>query len=181
MINWSRSFLRTPALHYIVSWPPYTSMWSDLHLIACSFLLLLRPGSYFWWLQLQRRGGLTGVCVAAVSQPGAHSMKCPWSGSIRIQSPQAEVFVEPWLAVVETVRKVIPKNGKSWGIYGKLQVTMEWMTVDLYVLLMIYPTADSYRLKWIQTDPQFTVSLSDVVCSFTAIHWRERQLKSHVW
>jgi hypothetical protein len=32
----------------------------------------VRPGIYFRWRQLQRRGGLTGVCIAAVSQRGAH-------------------------------------------------------------------------------------------------------------
>ena len=70
-------------------------------------------GSYSLWLQLQRRGGLPGVCVGAVSQPGAHWMKCPSFGSIRIQSHQAEVCVELSLAVVEKVRKMITKCGKS--------------------------------------------------------------------
>jgi hypothetical protein len=33
--------------------------------------------------------------------------------SIRIESHRAEVFVEPSLAVVEKVRKMITKSGKS--------------------------------------------------------------------
>jgi hypothetical protein len=69
----------------------------------------VRPGPYFWWLQLQRRGGLTGVSVAAVSQPGVHWMKRLPFASIQIESHRAEVFVEPCLAVVETVRKMITK------------------------------------------------------------------------
>ena len=61
------------------------------------YLLILNghPGPYFWGLQLQRCGGLTGVCVAAVSQPGVHWMKRPPLGSIRIESHRAGVFVEP--------------------------------------------------------------------------------------
>jgi hypothetical protein len=55
----------------------------------------MRPGPYFRWLQLQCRGGLTGVCIATVSQPGVHWMKRPLFGSIRIESHWAEVFVEP--------------------------------------------------------------------------------------
>ena len=63
---------------------------------GCTYSLFnIRPGPYFRWLQLQRRGGLTGVCVAAVSQPGVHWMKRLLFGSIRIESHRAEVFVEP--------------------------------------------------------------------------------------
>jgi len=124
------------------------------------------PGPYFQWLQLRRHGGLTGVCVATLSQRGAHSMKRPSFGSIQIQLHQAEVFVEPLLAVVEKVRKMIMKSGKSWGIYSKLQVTMEWMTVNLHVLLNFYPTAYSCKLQEIRTVLRFAVSRSDVVCFY---------------
>jgi len=44
-INWSWSSLRTPAVHYIVSWPPSISIWSYSHPIACCCLLLLHPVS----------------------------------------------------------------------------------------------------------------------------------------
>jgi hypothetical protein len=71
------------------------------------------PGPYFPWLQLLRPGGLTGVCVATVSQPGVHWMKRPLFGSIRIESHRAELFVKPRLAGVEKVRKMIMKSGKS--------------------------------------------------------------------
>jgi len=64
-------------------------------------LLNLCPGSDFRWLQLQRRGGLTGVCVAAVSQLMEHCTKRLSFRSIPIQSHLVQVLVEPWLAVVE--------------------------------------------------------------------------------
>jgi hypothetical protein len=71
------------------------------------------PGQYFQWQQFQRRGGLTGLCVDAVSQSEAHWMKRPVFSSIWIESHQAEEFVEPGLAVVEKVRNRIMKSGKS--------------------------------------------------------------------
>jgi hypothetical protein len=128
------------------------------------FCINVRLGPYFWWQQLPRRSGLTGMCVAAVSRPGAHWMKCPSFGLDRIESHQAEVFVEPWLAVVEKVRKMITKSGKSWGIYSKLQVTKEWMTVNLHVQLKFYLAAYSCKLQGIPMVQQFAVSWSDVVC-----------------
>jgi len=191
-INCLRSALSTPAKHYIVSRPSCTSICSNLHVITCCFLLLLHPALRtickcaswvnFWWLQLQRCGGLTGVRVAGVNLPGAHSIKRPVFGSIRIQSHRAEMIAVPWLASVEKVRKMITKNGMSWAIYSKIQVTMEWMTVNLHVLLKIlYPTADSYKLQGIPTVPRLAVSRSDVVCLLAGIHWSERQVKFHVW
>jgi hypothetical protein len=71
------------------------------------------PGRYFPSLQLQPCSGLTGVCVAVVSQPGVLWMKRLPFGSIRIKSHWAKVFVEPILAIVEKVRKMIMKSGKS--------------------------------------------------------------------
>jgi hypothetical protein len=53
----------------------------------------VRPVPYCQYLQLQRSGGLTGVCVALVLQPGAYWMKRPSFDSIRIESHWAEVFV----------------------------------------------------------------------------------------
>jgi len=141
-----------------------------LPIIAASnfyvFVLNVRPGSYFRCLLLKRCGALTGVCVAVVSQPGAHWMKRPSCGSIRIQSHWANVFVGPWLPVVEMVRKMITKSGKSCGIYSKLQVTRGWMTVNLHVLLKIYPAAYSCNLQVIPMFLQFAVSRSDVGCLF---------------
>jgi len=42
-INWSQSSLRTTAVHYIISWPPSTSVWRYSHLNAFYFLLSLGP------------------------------------------------------------------------------------------------------------------------------------------
>jgi hypothetical protein len=133
------------------------------------FFLKVRPVPYFWWLQLQRRGGLTGVCVAAVSQPGEQWMKRPPFSSIRIESHRNEVFVEPWIAVVEKVRKMITKSGKSWGIYSKLQVTREWMTVNLHIVHKIHPAAYRYKLVVIPTVPQLAVIRSDHVWLFVCV------------
>jgi len=129
-------------------------------------LLTVRPGLYFRWLQLQHRAGLTGICFTAVFQPEAHSMKHPSCSSIWIQSRRAELFVERWLAVVEKVRKMITKSGKFWEIYSKLQVTMEWMTVNLYILPWFYSAAYRCNLQVIPTVPCCGVSRSDVICLF---------------
>jgi len=65
-----------------------------LRQVLCTFLNV-RPAPYFRWLQLQRYGGLTGVCVAVLSEPGAHWMKRLLFGSISIELHRAGVFVEP--------------------------------------------------------------------------------------
>jgi hypothetical protein len=124
----------------------------------------VRLSRYFRCLQLQHRGGLTGVCAATVPQPGEHWMKLPSFDSIRIPYHPAEVFVEPWLAVVAKVRTMITKSGKSWGLDRQLQVTTEWMSVNLHVLPKLYPAAYSCKLQVIPTVPRFAVSWSDVFC-----------------
>jgi len=146
-----------------------TNIWSHAESYYCCvwfhlLFLYVWPRPYVWCLQLQCRGGLTGVCVAAVSEPGTHLVKRPSYGSIRIQSHMAEVSVEPGLAVVDNVRKMITKSGKSWAIYSQVQVTMEWMTVNLHVLLKFYPAAYSCMLQVIPTVPQFAVSRPDIIC-----------------
>jgi len=42
-MNWSHSFLCTPAVWYIVSWPPSTSIWIDSRPIWCCLSFLLLP------------------------------------------------------------------------------------------------------------------------------------------
>jgi len=125
--------------------------------------LIVAPVSYFQWLQFRHHRGLIGVCIATVTEPGEHSMKCPLFSSIRIESHWAGAFVTWWLAVVEKVRKMITKSGKSWGVYSKLQVTREWMTVNLHVLLKINRAAHSSKLRVIPTVPRFAVSWSSAV------------------
>jgi len=73
----------------------------------------VRPGSYFWWLQLQHRGELTAVCIAAVSHRVVNSLKCLSFGSITLQLHLVEVFLEPWLAVVEWWGRWSRKEARS--------------------------------------------------------------------
>jgi hypothetical protein len=58
-------------------------------------------GSYSGWLQLQRRGRLTGVCIAVESRQVAHYVKRLLFGWIRLQSHLEDVFQEPGIAAVE--------------------------------------------------------------------------------
>ena len=176
MINSSQSFLRTPAVHYILSWQPSIWMWRLLQPIACCCLLFLHPvqGLFLkcssWhiaqWVQLQHCSGQTGVCAVAECYPGAHRMKHPPFGSIEIVSHRTEVFLERWLAFVEKVRKMIMKTGKFWGIYRKLQVTKEWLIVKFHRLLKVYLAANCGKLQAIPTVPWFAVSKADDICLF---------------
>jgi hypothetical protein len=61
---------------------------------------------------------------------------------------------------------MITKSGKSWGIYSKQQVTTEWLTVNLNILLKFYPAAYCRKVQVTTTLPQFAVIRSDVVCLF---------------
>jgi len=85
---------------------------------------------------------------------------------ICIQSHRAEVSVQACVADVEMVRKMITNSGKSWGIYSKLQVPMEWMTVNFHVLTKIYPPAYRWKLQVISTVRRFVVSRSNDVLLF---------------
>ena len=127
--------------------------------------LNVSPWPNFQWLQSQCRSGLTGVCIAAASQPGQHWMKRPSFGSIWVESHRAEVIVELCLGGVEKVRKMITKSGQSWAIYSKLQVTREWMTVNLQVVLKVHPPVHRCKLEVIPTVPGIAVSRSADVCS----------------
>jgi len=75
-----------------------TTFYIDLGLLTSNCMLLAillspvlftflneGPGPYFQWLQLMHRGVLTGVCVAALSQPGVPCMKSSLFGSIHIE------------------------------------------------------------------------------------------------
>ena len=81
--------------------------------------LTVYAGLYLRWLHWQRPGGLNSVCGAAASQRVADRITRLAFSSIQIRSKLAEVFVEPWLAFMENVRKMTTKrSGKSWGIYS---------------------------------------------------------------
>jgi hypothetical protein len=124
----------------------------------------LRP--YIWWQQWRRHGGMTGVCIAAVSQPTLDWMKRKSFGLVRIESHLAEVFRQWRLAEVEMVRKMITKSGKSWRICRELQVIKESMTVNWHLHPKFHPAVYSCKLRVIQTVPRFAESWSDVVCLF---------------
>jgi hypothetical protein len=51
---------------------------------------------------LQLHGGLAGVSVGTMSRRVAHCLKFLSFSSIRLLSHLEKVFLEPWLAVVET-------------------------------------------------------------------------------
>jgi len=109
--NSPRSSQHTPAACYIISWRSSTSIRLYSHPIACLILFLLNPvlrtistvhpGSCFWWLYLQRRGELSGLCIVVGSQRVAYWKKRPSFCSILFHAQLAEVFVEPWFAAVE--------------------------------------------------------------------------------
>jgi len=156
-INWLRSSLCTPAVRCIVSWPSSKPIWIDSHLIACCFLffllpvlgtvLNLHPGPYIRWLQLQRCSRLTGVCVATDSHRVAHWSKRLLFGSIRLQLHLVEVFLEPWLAVVE-----------RWG-------RLSWKEVespDDYIV--------SYKSKWNDWQPTWSINSSWILLRIAALH-----------
>jgi len=103
-------------------WDRYTHILS--HAASYSWCCLFHrqcsnvcPGSYSRWLHWQRHGGVTSVCIVAVSQRLLHLMKSLSVGSIWIHFHPAEVFVQPWFAGLDNERKMIMKrSGKSWGI-----------------------------------------------------------------
>jgi len=95
------------------------------------------PGSYCRWLQLQRCSGLTGVCVAAVSCRVAHCLKRLSFGSIRLQSHQVDVFLEPSRAVAEW-----------WGRWSRKEVG----SPEDYIA--------SYKSKWNEWQPSYTFNSS---------------------
>jgi hypothetical protein len=87
---------------------------------ACFFpffipFLNVCPGIYFWLQQLYSFGGLTCVCITAVSHWVAHWLRRLSFGMIRPQKHLVEVFLEAWLPVVER------SGGWSWKEVGSLE------------------------------------------------------------
>jgi len=100
-------------------------------------LFKVRAGSYSWWLQLQRRGQLTGVWITAVSHRVARCFKRLLFGSIRLRSHLVEVFLEPCLAVMEW-----------WGRWSRKEVG----SPEDYIV--------SYKSKWNKLQPTCTIDSS---------------------
>ena len=191
-INWSHSSLCTLAVHYIVSQPPATAIWSYLHPIACCFLFLLCPvlrtafKCALWVILL--------VATIAASRWTKWYLRCCCISAggaldevpvVQLDSDAIELGWGVCVAMTcccRKVRKMIMKrSGKSWGIYRYLQVKIESVTTNLLVLFKMNPAAYSCRLQGTPTVPRFAVSRTAVVCFFTGIYWGKRQQKSHVW
>ena len=129
VINWSRRSLRAPVVHYIVSWQLSTSVSSYSQSIACCFLFSLLlvlctiVKCLFWVIFLVAALATlrwTNMCLCCCCALAGG--KLDEVAVIRLDwdlLPPAEVYVEPWLAVVVKVRKMITKrSGKLWGIYS---------------------------------------------------------------
>ena len=105
-INWSRSALRTPVVHYVVSWRQHTSVWSNSHLIAycISFSLLLVSCTIF------KYGSLVICLVAALAAS-------QWTnGCLRCCCPSANGKLdEAW--VIRLDWDPLPTG---WGVCGAL-------------------------------------------------------------
>ena len=110
----------------------------------------VHPGSYFWWIQLQRRGELTGVCVADMFYRVAHFLKSLLFGSIRLQSHLVEVFLESWLAVVEW-----------WGRWWRKEVG----NPEDYLV--------SYKSNWNEWQPTCTFNSSRIRLHIAALRQAE--------
>lgn len=173
-INWWRSSLPTPAVDCIVSRPPSTLIRSYSYLIACSFPILprlisstvLQRASWGrFWVAAIAASWWTTLCLhypcvpargvfdeAPVVQPDSDSITPGWGvcGAITYCCWKCEEYDK--------------QSGKSWAIYRKLQVRMEWMTVNLHSLLRLYPAAFSCELQVIPSVPRFALSWSDAVC-----------------
>jgi len=155
-MNWSRSSLRTPAVHYILSWPSSTQIWIDSHPIACCFVFFLLPvlGTFFKgasWV-------IFSVATIAASRWTNWCRRCYCvlpSGSL-CEAPVVRLDSAPitpggsvsgaMACCCRNVRKMIKKrSGKCWRLYSELQVKMEWVTANLHLQFKMNPAAYSCR------------------------------------
>ena len=130
-------------LTHIPSHAAFYSCWFQFDVL----FLNVHPGSYFWWLQLQHRGDLTGVCVAAVSTRVALCLKCLSFGSIRLQSHLVAVCLERWVAVVERW------GGWSWSEVGSPE-----------------DYKGSYKSKWNEWQPKCSSNSSWIRLRIAALY-----------
>ena len=158
-INWLHSSLHTPAVHYIVSWPPSTLKWSYWHLIACCFFFLLRPAlstvlKYASWV-------IFLVAAIAVLRSTTQSLGCccvsPGGSLVEVSVVQldSDPIAPGWCVsggmtcCCGKVRKMIMKrSGKSWRLYSYLEIKMEWVTANLHLQFKLNPAA--YRCRGFQ-------------------------------
>ena len=192
VINWSRSSLRTPAVHYMVSQPPSASIWSCSHPIACCFMLLCCQV----FLTVLKCASCVIISVAAIAASRwtiwCLRCSCVSAGGALHEAPVVRLDSDPIAPGCGTcgamtccwgkMRKMITKrSGKFWVIYRYLQGKIKWVTADLHVLFKLNPAVYSCNLQENSTVLRFAVSRSDVVWLFTGIYCSEWRLKSTVW
>jgi len=141
------------------------------------------PGSYFRWLQLQSRSGITGVCVTAVFHWVAHCLKRLSFSSIRLQLHQVEVFLEPSLAVVEWWGRLSRKEVGSPEDYivSYKSKSKEWQPTRTFKSSWIRLCIAAMRIAAADSNSSAIGSKSVVVCLFAGIYCDERQLISDFW
>jgi len=160
VINWSHRSLRTAAVYYIVSWPPFTSIWSYSYLIACCFLFLRLPVLYtvfecaYWvicWVAAIAASRWTNLCLRcrSVSLGGA------WVEAPVVRLDSDSIAPGSCVSAAMTccggkVRKMITKrSGNSWRLYSYLQVKMKWVTANMHFQFKLNPAAYSCRgFQW---------------------------------
>jgi len=126
----------------------------------------VRPVPYFCWLQLQCRGGLTGVFHSAVSHWVAHWSKRLLFGLTRLQSRLVEVFLEQWLAVVE--------RGRRWS--RKEVGSPEDYIVSFKSKWNVWQPTWTFNSNWILLHiPALQIAAGDsngpAICSMSAHCW----------
>jgi len=125
-LNWSRRSLRTPAVCYMVSWRPCTSIQLHWNLIACCFLFLLFLVSQTTfkcasWVTLS-------VAAFAASRWPKWCLHCSWVSEGGIADETAVVLLDSvpvspccgaWGAIIcrcgREEMMIMKQSGKSWG------------------------------------------------------------------
>jgi len=128
-INWSLSSLRTPAVCYIISWPPCTSIRLHLHLIECclSFLLL----AVLWTIGNCASRVLFSVAAFAASRWTQWCLCYSWVSAGGVSNETAVILLDSvplspccgacgaMICCCESEEMLIIKqSGESWGIYS---------------------------------------------------------------
>jgi len=202
-INWSCSSQRSPALYYIISWRPSTSIPIYWHPIMCWFVFLLL--SVLRTIFNCAFRVIFSVAAFAASQWTKWCLRCHCvsAGDVLENVPIVLLDSDPlvsccafsWSMIClgrceekddnkkkwEVLRKmIIKRSGKSWAIYSKPHIKIDWVTAILHVLRKMNSAAHSSRWHGFQTVLRFASSQADVLCLFTGINLGELPPKSCV-
>jgi len=128
-LNWSHSFLRTAVVCYIINWQPCTSIWVQLHLIACCFPFLLRPVLGITFNCVSRV--ILSMAAFAASWWSKWCLRCSWvsAGGVLDEVPVIlldSVPLSPSWGVCGAMicccgseeMMITKRSGKYWGIYS---------------------------------------------------------------